>query len=72
MCNLEGHFKGPFKGPFKGHALRGTPVQDELLAAERYYDKLVPQCVDPGHHPATQRVALSASFKGPNMYISNI
>jgi hypothetical protein len=23
-------------------------TQDELLAAERYYDKLVPQCVDPG------------------------
>jgi len=23
-------------------------TQDELLAAERYYDKLVPQCMDPG------------------------
>merc|ERR1719263_855031 len=26
--------------------LKGT--QDELLAADRYYDKLVPQCIDQG------------------------
>merc|ERR1719482_1688941 len=41
-------------------------TQDELLAADRYYEKLVPQCIDPGvtyEERVTQREAEIESLK---------
>merc|ERR1740117_796833 len=38
-------------------------TQDELLAAERYYDKLVPQCFDPGQSFEERTAAREAEIE---------